>query len=124
MSTSRGLCSSRREGHSGRVAAGYRQHRSTLIDAARAAGCSKGTYLAAQYHRLAVRRGTKRAASVHSYSLRRQRSRRDSPSDSGRARPRDAERPADGVNIGLSALVQRLGKIELFDVGQLLRPPA
>ena len=36
--------------------------RSTLIEAARAAGRSKRTYLAAQYHRLAVRRGTKRAA--------------------------------------------------------------
>ena len=35
---------------------------STLIEAARAAGRSKGTYLAAQYHRLAARRGTKRAA--------------------------------------------------------------
>src|SRR5215208_1240071 len=36
--------------------------RSTLIEAARAAGRSKRTYLAAQYHRLAARRGTKRAA--------------------------------------------------------------
>ena len=36
--------------------------RSTLIEAARAAGRTKGTYLAAQYHRLAARRGTKRAA--------------------------------------------------------------
>ena len=36
--------------------------RSALIEAARAAGRSKGTYLAAQYHRLAARRGTKRAA--------------------------------------------------------------
>ena len=33
-----------------------------MIEAARAAGRSKGTYLAAQYHRLAARRGTKRAA--------------------------------------------------------------
>lgn len=36
--------------------------RSAVIEAARAAGRSKGTYLAAQYHRLAARRGTKRAA--------------------------------------------------------------
>ena len=33
-----------------------------MIEAARAAGRSKGTYLAAQYHRLAARRGSKRAA--------------------------------------------------------------
>jgi transposase len=36
--------------------------RSALVEAARAAGRSKRTYLAAQYHRLAARRGTKRAA--------------------------------------------------------------
>ena len=36
--------------------------RAALIEAARAAGRTKRTYLAAQYHRLAARRGTKRAA--------------------------------------------------------------
>ena len=36
--------------------------RTVAATAARTAGWSKGTYLAAQYHRLAARRGTKRAA--------------------------------------------------------------
>jgi transposase len=47
---------------SGKTRKGSPWLRSTLIEAARAAGRSKGTYLAAQYHRLSVRRGTKRAA--------------------------------------------------------------
>jgi len=47
---------------SGKTRKGSPWLRSTLIEAARAAGRTKGTYLAAQYHRLAARRGTKRAA--------------------------------------------------------------
>jgi transposase len=47
---------------SGQTRKGSPWLRSALIEAARAAGRSKGTYLAAQYHRLAARRGTKRAA--------------------------------------------------------------
>ncbi len=47
---------------SGKTRKGSPWLRSTLIEAARAAGRSKRTYLAAQYHRLAARRGTKRAA--------------------------------------------------------------
>ena len=47
---------------SGKTRKGSPWLRSTLIEAARAAGRSKHTYLAAQYHRLAARRGTKRAA--------------------------------------------------------------
>ena len=47
---------------SGKTRKGNPWLRSTLIEAARAAGRSKRTYLAAQYHRLAARRGTKRAA--------------------------------------------------------------
>ena len=47
---------------SGKTRKGSPWLRSTLIEAARAAGRSKGTYLAAQYHRLAARRGSKRAA--------------------------------------------------------------
>ena len=47
---------------SGKTRKGSPWLRSALIEAARAAGRSKGTYLAAQYHRLAARRGTKRAA--------------------------------------------------------------
>jgi hypothetical protein len=47
---------------SGKTRKGSPWLRSTLIEAARAAGRSNGTYLAAQYYRLAARRGTKRAA--------------------------------------------------------------
>jgi transposase len=47
---------------SGKTRKGSPWLRSTLIEAARAAGRSKHTYLSAQYHRLAARRGTKRAA--------------------------------------------------------------
>jgi transposase len=47
---------------SGKTRKGSPWLRSALIEAARAAGRSKQTYLAAQYHRLAARRGTKRAA--------------------------------------------------------------
>jgi transposase len=47
---------------SGKTRKGSPWLRSALIEAARAAGRSKGTYLSAQYHRLAARRGTKRAA--------------------------------------------------------------
>jgi len=46
---------------SGKTRKGSPWLRSALIEAARAAGRSRGTYLAAQYHRLAARRGTKRA---------------------------------------------------------------
>jgi transposase len=47
---------------SGKTRKGSPWLRSALIEAARAAGRTKRTYLAAQYHRLAARRGTKRAA--------------------------------------------------------------
>jgi transposase len=47
---------------SGKTRKGSPWLRSTLIEAARAAGRSKRTYLSAHYHRLAARRGTKRAA--------------------------------------------------------------
>jgi transposase len=47
---------------SGKTRKGSPWLRAALIEAARAAGRSKGTYLAAQYHRLAARRGAKRAA--------------------------------------------------------------
>lgn len=43
------------------VGQGNRWLRSALVEAARAAARSKGTYLSAQYHRLAARRGDKRA---------------------------------------------------------------
>lgn len=61
-----GMCPGNNESagkrRSGKTRKGSPWLRSTLIEAARAAGRSKGTYLAAQYHRLAARRGTKRAA--------------------------------------------------------------
>jgi transposase len=47
---------------SGKTRKGSPWLRSALIEAARSAGHSKDTYLSAQYHRLAARRGTKRAA--------------------------------------------------------------
>jgi hypothetical protein len=61
-----GMCSGNDESagkrRSGKTRKGSPWLRSALIEAARAAGRSKGIYLAAQYHRLAARRGTKRAA--------------------------------------------------------------
>jgi transposase len=45
-----------------RRANGSKTLRWALIEAARAAGRTKNTYLAAQYHRLAARRGSNRAA--------------------------------------------------------------
>lgn len=47
---------------SGRTGKGNRYLRCALVEAARAAGRRKGTYLHAQYHRLSARRGKKRAA--------------------------------------------------------------
>ena len=46
---------------SGATGRGNRWLRPALVEAARAASRSKGTYMAAQYHRLAARRGDKRA---------------------------------------------------------------
>jgi transposase len=47
---------------SGKTGKGNRYLRAVLVEAAHAAGCTKNTYLSAQYHRLAARRGKKRAA--------------------------------------------------------------
>jgi transposase len=54
---------------SGRTRKGNPWLRSTLIEAAHAAARSKGTYLAAQYRRLAARRGTKRATVAVGHSI-------------------------------------------------------
>jgi transposase len=43
--------------------------RHTLIEAAQAAARSKNTYLAAQFHRLAARRGSKKAAVAVGHSI-------------------------------------------------------
>ena len=48
--------------HSGRTHPGNATLRATLVEAAQAAGRRKDTYLAAQFRRLAARRGKKRAA--------------------------------------------------------------
>jgi transposase len=60
-----GVCSGNRESagkrQSGRATKGNRWLRATLVQVAWAASHTKGTYLAAQYRRLAGRRGTKRA---------------------------------------------------------------
>jgi transposase len=54
---------------SGRTRLGHRWLRAALIEAAHAAARSHGTYLAAQYRRLAGRRGPKRAAVAVGHSI-------------------------------------------------------
>lgn len=61
-----GMCPGNNESagkrRSGRTRKGNQALRSALVEAAHGAGHTKQTYLAAQYHRLAARRGKKRAA--------------------------------------------------------------
>ena len=54
---------------SGRTRRGNRWLRSALVQAARAAARTTGTYLNAQYHRLAARRGDKRAILAVAHSI-------------------------------------------------------
>ena len=54
---------------SGRRGKGNRYLRTALVEAARAASRKKGTYLHGQYHRLARRRGSKRAAVAVGHSM-------------------------------------------------------
>ena len=54
---------------SGAIGKGNPWLRSTLVEAARAASRTRGTYFSAQYHRLAARRGGKRAALAVAHSL-------------------------------------------------------
>ena len=54
---------------SGKTGQGNRYLRSILVEAAHAAGRKKGTYLHAQYHRLAGRKGKKRAAVAVAHSM-------------------------------------------------------
>ena len=60
-----GMCPGNHESagkcHSGKTRKGSKWLRSALVEAAQAAGRTKGTYLAAQYHRLVTRRDKKRA---------------------------------------------------------------
>ena len=53
----------------GRTGHGNRYLRAVLVEAAHAAGRKAGTYLHAQYHRLAARRGAKRAAVAVAHSI-------------------------------------------------------
>jgi transposase len=53
----------------GRTRKGSPWLRGALVEAAQAAGRTKGTYLATQYHRLAARRGKKRAAVAVGHSI-------------------------------------------------------
>ena len=61
-----GMCPGNNESagrrRSGKTTKGSRWLRAALIQAAHAAGRSKGTYLGSQYRRLSARRGRKRAA--------------------------------------------------------------
>jgi len=55
--------------HGGRTRKGSPWLRAALVEAARAAGRSKKTYLGAQYRRIAARRGAKRAAVAVAHSI-------------------------------------------------------
>ena len=54
---------------SGKTTHGSKNLRSTLVEAAHAASKSKGTYFKAQFHRLAARRGKKRALIAVGHSI-------------------------------------------------------
>jgi transposase len=54
---------------SGKTRTGNRYLRTALVEAAQAAGRSRDTYLSAQYHRLAGRRGKKKAAVAVAHSI-------------------------------------------------------
>lgn len=54
---------------SGRTTKGNKSLRSTLVSASHAAARAKETYLSAQYHRIAARRGSKRAAVAVGHSI-------------------------------------------------------
>ncbi len=68
-----GLCPGNNESagkhHGGKTRKGSPWLRAALIEAAKAAGRSKNTYLGAQYRRIAARRGAKRAAVAVAHSI-------------------------------------------------------
>jgi transposase len=68
-----GMCPGNHESagkrYSGRTRKGSPWLRTALVEAAHAAAHSKNTYLSAQYHRLAVRRGAKKAAVALGHTL-------------------------------------------------------
>lgn len=73
LSSWAGICPGQNESagkhHSGKTRKGNRWLRHALTEAAHAAAHSKDTYLAAQYHRLAARRGKKRAVIAVAHSI-------------------------------------------------------
>lgn len=68
-----GLCPGQNESagkrKSGTTRKGNKKLRSALVEAARAAGRTKNTYLSSQYHRIAARRGANRAAVAVAHSI-------------------------------------------------------
>lgn len=68
-----GLCPGNNESagkrYSGRTRKGSPWLREGLVEAARAAAGTKNTYLSAQYHRIAARRGAKRAAVAVAHTI-------------------------------------------------------
>lgn len=54
---------------SGKTRKGNQKLRAALVEAARAAAATKNTYLSSQYHRIAARRGSKRAAVAVAHSI-------------------------------------------------------
>ncbi len=68
-----GLCPGQNESagkrKSGKTRKGNKKLRSALVEAARAAGRTKNTYLSCQYHRIAARRGANRAAVAVAHSI-------------------------------------------------------
>lgn len=68
-----GLCPGQNESagkrKSGKTRKGNQKLRSALVEAARAAGRTKHTYLSSQYHRIAARRGANRAAVAVAHSI-------------------------------------------------------
>lgn len=73
LGTSAGLCPGQNERagkrRSSKTRKGSPWLRVALVEAAQAAGRTKETYLAAQYHRLAARRGAKRAAVAVAHTI-------------------------------------------------------
>ena len=67
------MCPGNRESagkrQSGRTRHGNRWLRTALVEAATGAGRSRNTYLSAQYHRLAARRGKKKAAVAVAHAI-------------------------------------------------------
>jgi len=68
-----GLCPGQNESagkrKSGKTRKGNKKLRSALVEAARAAGRTKNTYLSSQYHRIAARRGANRAVVAVAHSI-------------------------------------------------------